>query len=224
MASTVPRDPNLPPEMRRFLDDLARGKNIFSGIASAAEATALLNVFTSLLKGLTPASGGGTTNFLRADGTWAAPASGLPAGSSLQVLQNVSVTNAALTGTLPIDDTVPLSSDGDEVLSQAITLSAAANKVMCDVSLWAGSSVAIAMALFRGTTCICANVWDVSIAGAAGEGSMKFMDTPGTVGPHTYSVRLGTNTGAGYRLNGSSAARFFGGVGASTLTLTEIKG
>lgn len=31
-------------------------------------------VFTDTLKGLTPASGGGTTNFLRADGTWAAPA------------------------------------------------------------------------------------------------------------------------------------------------------
>lgn len=43
---------------------------------SAAEATAILNTFTSGLKGLAPASGGGTTNFLRADGTWAAPAGG----------------------------------------------------------------------------------------------------------------------------------------------------
>jgi hypothetical protein len=31
------------------------------------------NLFSDLLKGLVPASGGGTTNFLRADGTWAAP-------------------------------------------------------------------------------------------------------------------------------------------------------
>ena len=31
-------------------------------------------MFTSGLKGLVPASGGGTTNFLRADGTFAAPA------------------------------------------------------------------------------------------------------------------------------------------------------
>jgi len=38
-----------------------------------ARATALLNLFTSALKGLVPASGGGTTNFLRADGVWAAP-------------------------------------------------------------------------------------------------------------------------------------------------------
>jgi hypothetical protein len=34
------------------------------------------NLFTSVLKGLVPPSGGGTTNFLRADGTWAAPPGG----------------------------------------------------------------------------------------------------------------------------------------------------
>jgi hypothetical protein len=37
---------------------------------TATQATALLNTFTSTDKGLVPASGGGTTNFLRADGTW----------------------------------------------------------------------------------------------------------------------------------------------------------
>lgn len=42
-------------------------------VLTAAQVTALLNTVTSSLKGLAPASGGGTTNFLRADGTWAAP-------------------------------------------------------------------------------------------------------------------------------------------------------
>lgn len=41
---------------------------------TTAQVTAMLNQFTALLQGLVPASGGGTTNFLRADGTWAAPA------------------------------------------------------------------------------------------------------------------------------------------------------
>lgn len=44
---------------------------------TSAQATAALNVFTASLQGLVPASGGGTTNFLRADGTWA-PATGSP--------------------------------------------------------------------------------------------------------------------------------------------------
>ncbi len=40
---------------------------------TGTQATTLLDAFTSVLKGLAPASGGGTSNFLRADGTWAAP-------------------------------------------------------------------------------------------------------------------------------------------------------
>lgn len=43
---------------------------------TGTQATTLLDVFSSTLKGLAPASGGGTTNFLRADGTWAAPPGG----------------------------------------------------------------------------------------------------------------------------------------------------
>jgi hypothetical protein len=57
---------------------------------TATQVTALLNVFTSTLNGLVPSSGGGTTNFLRADGTWAAAggAGGTPGGSSGQVQYN----------------------------------------------------------------------------------------------------------------------------------------
>jgi hypothetical protein len=47
---------------------------------TATQATAILNAFTDLLKGLVPASGGGTANFLRADATWAAPG-GITAGT-----------------------------------------------------------------------------------------------------------------------------------------------
>jgi len=39
---------------------------------TATQVTALLDVGTSALKGVVPASGGGTTNFLRSDFTWAA--------------------------------------------------------------------------------------------------------------------------------------------------------
>lgn len=43
---------------------------------SGTQVTTLIDLFTSTVKGVVPASGGGTTNFLRADGTWAAPPSG----------------------------------------------------------------------------------------------------------------------------------------------------
>jgi hypothetical protein len=229
MAGTqVPRDPSLSPETRRFLDDLARRQetaNIFYNL-TATQATALLDVFTSALKGLVPASGGGTTTFLRADGTFAAvPADALPAGTVLQVLQNQYTTNTDLTTDLPIDDTVPTSTEGDSVLSQAITLASSSNKVLIDVNVWGGAAAGanVAMALFRSTTCIAANGWEISAAGAHRSGSLKFLETPGSVGPHTYSVRVGTNTPT-LRLNGTGTARLFGGVGVSTLTLMEIKG
>jgi hypothetical protein len=59
---------------------------------TATQATALLNVFTTALKGLAPASGGGTTNFLRADATWAAPAGGGGASLTTQVFTSGSGT------------------------------------------------------------------------------------------------------------------------------------
>jgi hypothetical protein len=56
-------------------DSTAAGRAMITA-ADAAAQTALLNTVTSSVKGLAPASGGGTTNFLRADGTWAAPPGG----------------------------------------------------------------------------------------------------------------------------------------------------
>jgi len=49
-------------------------------ILTGTQVTTLLDVFTTTLKGLVPASGGGTSNFLRADGTWATPAGGVSDG------------------------------------------------------------------------------------------------------------------------------------------------
>lgn len=43
-----------------------------TGALTATQVTACLNLFSSSLQGLVPASGGGTTNFLRADGAFAA--------------------------------------------------------------------------------------------------------------------------------------------------------
>jgi hypothetical protein len=61
---------------------------------TGTQATTLLDNFTSALKGLAPASGGGTTNFLRADGTWAVPAGG---GGSLTVQDEGSTLSTAVT-------------------------------------------------------------------------------------------------------------------------------
>jgi hypothetical protein len=49
------------------------GSSANASYITSTQLTANLNTFTALLQGLAPASGGGTANFLRADGTWATP-------------------------------------------------------------------------------------------------------------------------------------------------------
>ena len=70
---------------------------------TATQATAMLNTFTSLAKGLVPASSGGTANFLRADGTFA-----VPPGTNAGTVTSVSVTSAnGVSGTVATNTTTP---------------------------------------------------------------------------------------------------------------------
>lgn len=67
-------------------------------------------IFTDVRPGAVPASGGGTTNFLRADQTWAAPggSGGLPSGGSVG---QVVVNTAPGTGAWGNDITAPSNVD-----------------------------------------------------------------------------------------------------------------
>ena len=62
---------------------------------TGTQATTLLDAFTSALKGLVPASGGGTTNFLRADGTFAAPPGGGGGINTLRTTANQTINAGA---------------------------------------------------------------------------------------------------------------------------------
>lgn len=68
---------------------------------TTTQLTADLNVFTSSLQGLVTASGGGTANFLRADGTWTSPP-GSPGVSTVSV-----VTADGFSGTVATPTTTP---------------------------------------------------------------------------------------------------------------------
>ncbi len=88
---------------------------------TGTQATALLDTFGSGARGLAPASGGGTANFLRADGNWAAPAGG--GGGSGDVIGPASATDNALarfdgaTGKLVQDGLIGSPDTGELVLS-----------------------------------------------------------------------------------------------------------
>lgn len=67
---------------------------------TGTQSTALLDTFTSALKGLAPPSGGGTGNYLRADGAWASPPGA--AGGYTVVTKTASYTETATSGELLI--------------------------------------------------------------------------------------------------------------------------
>lgn len=53
-----------------------------------------VETFTDTTEGVVPASGGGTSNFLRADGTWATPAGGGGSGLTFkEVLRMKTILN-----------------------------------------------------------------------------------------------------------------------------------
>jgi len=68
-----------------------------SPVTSSGTITITPNVFTSVLPGIVPASGGGTANFLRADGTWATPPGG---GGGSGTVTSVGLTSSASTITV----------------------------------------------------------------------------------------------------------------------------
>jgi hypothetical protein len=151
----------------------------------------------------------------------------LGAGAVAQVVS--SQTGAVSTGTtiIPRDDTIPQNTEGTEFLSCAITPTSASNVLQIDVVLHASCSV---------TSDIVAALFQDSAAGALSVGSMyattavgvmaivlRHRMTAGTTSATTFRVRAGPITAGTVTFNGSSGGRYYGGVYASSITITEIK-
>lgn len=64
-----------------------KSKEVFQTIKNSGGSSPI-DIFTAVLPGLVPASGGGTTNFLRADGTFAAPPATAPASPTTSIQFN----------------------------------------------------------------------------------------------------------------------------------------
>jgi hypothetical protein len=131
-------------------------------VLTGTQATTLIDVFTTSLKGLAPASGGGTTNFLRADGTWAAPPGGGGGGTTtFAVTFNNSGTGAASGTTFDgsVARTISFNTLG---ANKVITSGTAAPTggvdgdiyLQYDVSLLTGSGTANQIAYFSSSTAV----------------------------------------------------------------------
>jgi hypothetical protein len=194
---------------------------------TAAQATAMLAVFTSTLQGLAPASGGGTVNFLRADGTWAAPpgaGSTTPGGTTGQVQWNNAgafggftmggdATLVASTGVLTIAAaavTYPKMQNvaASRVLGNPTGSAAAPSEIVLGGTL-AFSGTTLQTAALTGDVTAAANSFATTIAaGAVTNAKMANMAA------HTYK---GNNSGAGAAPADVTAANLLADIGAMAL-------
>ncbi len=148
-----------------------------------------------------------------------------------KVVQVVNVqTGEVATGVtaLPYDDTIPQIAEGTEFMTLAITPKSIYNKLKIEVVANFSHSVArnsMGMALFQDATAnaLAASRWEAKPNASDGDPPtcLTHYMVAGTIAATTFRVRAGGDTGATITFNGVGAARKFGGVLASSITITE---
>jgi hypothetical protein len=139
-------------------------------------------------------------------------------------------TGAVNTGTtaIPLDDSIPQITEGNQFMTLAITPKSATNKLKIDVvATFANSTTEnyATAALFQDTT---ANALASFTVGKNGVADRQFTPvfshtmTSGTTSATTFKVRLGAAAGTN-TFNGRLGARLGGGVMASSITITEYE-
>ena len=130
--------------------------------------------------------------------------------------------------TIPVDDTIPQNTEGDQYMSKSITPTKTTNRLVIEFIGFAAHSAAggnITGALFQDST---ADALAVGYVEPTNPNDMSLVHVKhemeaGTVSPTTFKVRLGGSTAGTLTFNGASGGRLFGGVIASSLTISEIE-
>ena len=158
---------------------------------------------------------------------------GGPLGRYIQRAYAEYTTRALINTALPVDDTVPLSTEGVQILSASITPSSASNRLRVRFQGFGAvspgaSTPASAWAMFSGSTCVAAGR-AIPTFGTGGEGVAIFVGevefVAGSTSALTISVRVGDALGstANLYMNSDPAGRLFGGAARSTLVVEELQ-
>ena len=179
---------------------------------------------SSATNNITLTSGGDTTISGNATvtGTLTFPPN---AGQVLQVVNFQTGEYNSGTTVMPIDDTIPQNTEGDEYMTLTITPTSATSKLLIEISALLATSAGqwIVGAIFQDTTAdALAGGYFYEPNGNAGkELTIRHYMTAGTTSATTFKFRAGVHTSGTLYFNGSNA-RYLGGVAASSITITEI--
>jgi hypothetical protein len=153
--------------------------------------------------------------------------SGVISGGVVQVVH--AVEGEVITGTtiLPRDDTIPQITEGEKFLEASITPTDVANLLLIEVVLVLSTDDTenIAAAIFQDSTASAlATVADrIESTSVTVTLAFKHYMTAGTASSTTFSARAGAATTGTITLNGFAGARKYGGISASSITITEYK-
>ncbi len=150
------------------------------------------------------------------------------AASSTVVAITNTQTGTVATGTtqMPADNTIPQNTEGDQYMTLSHTPTSATNKLQIIVEAYGscGANGNMSIALFRDTT---ANALAATTQYAVGgptnnyAGTLSHTMTSGTTSAIAFKVRIGMDQPGTFTFNGRSSNQVFGGVGASSITITE---
>ena len=149
------------------------------------------------------------------------------AGNILQVVNYQTGALATGTTTIPIDDTIPQNTEGNEYMTLAITPTNASSKLLINVQAFLSHSVAnswMTGAIFQDSTAntLAAFANYQTIATGANILSFDHYMTAGTTSLATFKFRAGGSLAGTTTFNGASGLRLFGGTAASSITIMEI--
>lgn len=126
---------------------------------------------------------------------------------------------------IPVDDTVPLITEGTQILSLAFTPKIATSILRVRVSIQGtpSANTAYSAVLFMDNTAIA-----VTSSASVGNGFSLPMNlnkdvVAGTTSPITFTVRFGGGVANVFYLNGINGGRFFGGICSTNISIEEIK-
>lgn len=129
------------------------------------------------------------------------------------------------TATIPLDDTVPQSSEGFEVYTQAITPTQAGNLLHIRAQVIISGTVGgyFTVALFQDATsnALATSVIHNGNATTMREIVLDWWVTAASTSSTTFKIRAGCHTASTVTINGVSGSRYYGGVLNSFLEITE---
>lgn len=158
---------------------------------------------------------------------WKAAIGGNGDGVVVQVVNYQTSIVGAAAVPIPLDDTIPQKTEGTEFMSLAITPTSATNKLKIDVVCMCSVTpvTTIVAGLFQDDVNDALAVIAVTPGVACYLSIVKFTHymVAGTTSEITFKTRYGPSAAATITINGISGARYWGGVVASSITITEIQ-